>query len=977
MKANRRLLAILTVALLAGIGVWSSKAADKPVPADAAEAPRHDANGYPLPAGAFARLGSMAFRHEGPILALAYSPDGATVATGGADGVVRLWDVSTGRETRQIRGHEEPVVVVAFAPDGKRLATADGDGRHVPGLPIPPADDDDGAKAKAPRQRAVNVWDVATGKQLQTLETNASEAPVVVFAPDGRTLVTRGAGFRSLRLWDVATGKARAECSELPRMLVQVGFVNHGRQLVAIGNATPDEPGNNFNALVVHDVASGRQRRTAKDLGADSFLSGTVSSDGKFAVTIDQSLTIKVWEVASLKVRRSWQGKGISPTNVADVALSPDGKLIAQRGIDRKVRVWETDSGRLQQTLQVGAPLKKSGPGVSPFSPDDPTGAGQAPMPMAFSPDGKRLAVGSDRNAVRFWDLAAGKEIASGGLRGRITAVAYSADGKYVATGGEDRVIRVWDAATRAEVRQLRGHTHAILGLAFAADGKLLASNAIDEEGVRLWDPATGKQTRRVPASAATSGSMNATPPNSIALGFGEPSRSFVFVPGTPWIATRGQETVGKKVVASLTLWDTTTGKSVRKLKVFEMESADAAKEAEPPDPNKAKNDDVVCPAAARGVRADDDSNGTEAVPFPLAVSADGKRLATAVAFMVTLWDPATGAEVGAFEADDLNISRLALSGDGKMVAAVVGPSRGGWGNVNPFGPAVLPPGPDAGPNNPQANSASIALFDAETGEALHYLEGHEGAIASVAFSPDGKHLATAGTDREVRIWDVASGRQLPGAAGHRAAVADLAFAPDGQSLVSASDDETVLFWKVSEVLASAAAPVAGLAALWSELGHADAAKAGQAIRRLSEAGAAAVPVLKRHMQPVAARDGLARKIDGWVADLESDQLPVRDKAANELEKCGDLAEAALEKVLQNGPALETQKRVARILKAIEDRAQAPEQLRALRAIEVLERIGTADARQLLANMAKGDPEARVTQEAAAALARLEKRGAP
>ena len=120
----------------------------------------------------------------------------------------------------------------------------------------------------------------------------------------------------------------------------------------------------------------------------------------------------------------------------------------------------------------------------------------------------------------------------------------------------------------------------------------------------------------------------------------------------------------------------------------------------------------------------------------------------------------------------------------------------------------------------------------------------------------------------------------------------------------------------------------------------------------------------------------LSRKIDRLMADLDSDDFAIRQKADEELKKCGASAETALRRELAGQPSLEFRKRATALLESIE-RQNAADWLRELRALEVLENIGTTEARALLADLAKGVPEARLTQEAKASLARLAKRPAP
>jgi hypothetical protein len=196
--------------------------------------------------------------------------------------------------------------------------------------------------------------------------------------------------------------------------------------------------------------------------------------------------------------------------------------------------------------------------------------------------------------------------------------------------------------------------------------------------------------------------------------------------------------------------------------------------------------------------------------------------------------------------------------------------------------------------------------------------------------------------------------------------------------LVSGSSDTTALLWNVTGLPGRKHKQFTPLSAkevetLWATLADSNAAKAHQAICQLTTAPPQTVPFLQGHLQPVASADG--QRISRWIAALDSNRFAVRDQAAKELDRLGELAEPALRQALERqGLSLEMRRRLEQLLAQLHGPVTEPERLRALRAIEVLEHIGTAEAKQMLANLAKGAPQARVTQEAKVALERLAKR---
>jgi hypothetical protein len=205
--------------------------------------------------------------------------------------------------------------------------------------------------------------------------------------------------------------------------------------------------------------------------------------------------------------------------------------------------------------------------------------------------------------------------------------------------------------------------------------------------------------------------------------------------------------------------------------------------------------------------------------------------------------------------------------------------------------------------------------------------------------------------------------------------VSSILFSPSGRLLATASTDGTALVWDAVALLRrgrTAPARLSGdeLAALWQDLAGADAAKAYRAIGRLATAPAEAVPWLRDHLRPVPAVAVDAKRLDRLLAELDSDDFAVRGRATREIEAFGELAQPALERVLAGTPSAEVRARVEELAERCAP-ARSPERLRGLRAIEVLEQVGTAEARAVLVALAKGAPEARLTREAKAALERL------
>jgi WD40 repeat protein len=557
--------------------------------------------------------------------------------------------------------------------------------------------------------------------------------------------------------------------------------------------------------------------------------------------------------------------------------------------------------------------------------------------PVVVAPDGKTVATVTREfsgevwagQVVRLWDTQTGKErLALGRTLYAINALAFSADSKTLAVGAAHGTLRLWDVVTGKE-KTGQGHSEPVRRVAFTPDGKRVISASSDGT-CRLWDAATGAELHRFNQNDLVQDFALSPDGRTLVVGCG----------GT-----------GNTPLESLFVWDVNSRQPRGKFRL------------------------------ATGVGGPFSYSAVHAVAF----AHDGKTFAVAgFDKKVRIWDALALNELRQIPSEE-NVFRLCFSPDGQTIAGHGGPSAIIW-----WDPAtgrevrrLAGEGSDAWPRSHFAFSPDGRLFAAADLQKVRVLETATGRtrlqlplkseVPFVAFSADSRWLATGGPSRSVTVWDLAAGQESFRLTGSERGVNAAAFSPDGGRLATASDDTTVLVWDLAGRLKTLTAglPKAQRDGLWQALANSDPAKAQPAIALLVRSGDDGVSFLAERVKPIVWEPDKVAHVKRLVPDLNNDKFAVREAATRALRDYGELAEPVLREALKGAPTAEARRRVEGILTALETQPLGAGSLREIRAVEILERVGTVQSRRVLKELAGGAPTARLTRDAKAATDRL------
>jgi WD40 repeat protein len=685
-------------------------------------------------------------QHEDWISAVAISPDGKTAVTASKDKTVRLWDMVTGRPIGGPLRHEQPLWAVAFSPDGKTILAGGGPedpfyATHVNWVIAFHAGGTELSKGIARDklgQGEVRLWDIQSGKTQLALRHPGSVS-AVSYSADGLTLLTVGAG--QALLWK-NTGRAGA---------------------------------------------------------------GSKPGDALLPLSLDH------------------------PGGVLTAVFHPDGKTVVTGGLDGVLRRWRTDTGQ-----EYGRPIPHPGPvAVAVFQP-----GGGALLTGCILYDAKHEKIVAGE--ARLWEFVTGKPL-SGPLphKGPLKGAAFSANGQIIATGGFvidagapanwQGEARVWNADTGRQIGVVLDHPQVVTSIAVSPNGRTVATGSRDGS-VRFWHSANGTliavsaQEVQYTYGTVTSLAFGAEGRLLLASNLNLKPRAWLYEITPSGARVPPLQHAGQVLAAAFThdstavltgcgdgtaqFWDMLTGRPIGNAMRCRGGMATVACSA---------NGKTFLTGGSAGEFQIWDDRGARPRSIALAraepvlagtFSPDGRLVLTGDYLQnVSLWETSTGRLLFQRLLDE-GVYDVAFSADGNtFIAACINGTVSLWEtgtrrllqewkvSNQVSGVALSPDGQLFATAGGRTQVAQ--LWDLATGKAVGPPLVHSGVVARVAFSPDGRTIATASQDRTARLWDVATGKPIGPPLPHRDTVVDVRFSPDGRTFLTASYDGTVQRWDV------------------------------------------------------------------------------------------------------------------------------------------------------------------------------------
>ncbi|MBT31266.1 MAG: hypothetical protein CMO01_16550 [Thalassobius sp.] len=577
--------------------------------------------------------------HEGRATYVTINPSHTTIATTASDGVIKLWDIASGRILRTLDGHSSKVNAISFSSDGKLLVSGSYD-------------------------QTVKVWEVSTGMNIQTLEGHTSPIQTVAFSPDDLIVASGSGDFSkdssdtSIKIWEVLTGKMIHSFEGHEKSTSTLTFNSNGRYLVS---------GGWDNKVILWSLSNNKKLREycghTEKINTVKF-----NPDGMSFASCSQDKTIKTWDIVSGEMLYNL------PDNLGNsnsFSYSVDGRYIISGGLNHQINMWRSQNGKLLKSF----PTKLSWISSVVYNPEGNiiacgneleqtvvlnvekgemicklTGYSKKITGLSFNSTGDKLAIVNDGKDIILWDMPSGKIYQKlQGHKGDIRSIAFAPNGNEILSGSADKTAVVWKSDKDGNNNRhiFKAHRKGIFSVAYHPSGKIFASGSADGT-VILWE----RDTYR---------SIDTLFGNTKA--YYEPAWNLDFSPNGKFLLSAGHNSL-------LKVWDITSGNLIAKAKANEGAVRAVKTSHDGQFIFTAGFDKSIKKWSGNGSIINE-FNGHKDEVLCLALHPKKNILASGSRDKsIILWDTETGKKLYELKSHDADVNQISFSPDGKYLVS-------------------------------------------------------------------------------------------------------------------------------------------------------------------------------------------------------------------------------------------------------------------------------------------------------------------
>jgi len=782
---------------------------------------------------------SQIIRHSSVVNSISFSPDGRLLAGGCEDSTIQIWDVSNGQILQSMKDNNGQIMSIDFSSNSKLITSGNNYGQaklwniekaqllntytihdfsnekyysYNPAIYVSFSPNDKLLGTTGANK--ITTWFTKTAKPFKTFR-NSSSSSSISFSPDGKYLAIGG---NEIKIFDIEINRINRIIKEHNHEIKSIAFSPNKKWLAVVDRNCVhiwDLRNNSLLYTLMVNASTVTYSPNSKRLTI-----GTV--DGKIQIYTASKGNL----LRKIYVRKHERSYSYYESKILSIAYSPNGKLLASTTLDSSVIIWDSNSGKLLQTLK-GHQSEVNTLAWSPNSNWVASGSkngniklwevstGQLVHTMKskdgqlrtinYSPDGKILSSASSNGSIILWDLSGFESLSKfKGHKSEINSMAFSSDGKILATCGSDFDIKLWDMEKKQLIRTLQGHSGDVNDIVFTPNGRMLAS-ASDDKSIKLWNISSGEILLNFYTFDYGKDWIIFTPDcyyvaseniddyvhfclddklyflNEHRINYNKPNviEKILYdkidsiqdeeIAETPELYIQNGHSVNALAFSPDSKWIVSGGDGIRLWDVVSGQLINNISEEESISDVSFSSDRKWIVSAGRYLKIYNIQNyqkrpsSTSHSANYLDYSNDGKLLLIASGNKLELFDVFNDGIIQELEGHNSMISAVNFSPDNKFAASA-------------------------------SYDSTIKLWNVFDGKLIHTLSA-KNRVYSISWSSDSKYLASGDEKGQIKIWDVDTGKLHNKISSHNRSLYSIAYSPNGRKLVS-MDGKVIKIWE-------------------------------------------------------------------------------------------------------------------------------------------------------------------------------------